>query len=96
MVTLTRAELQGRYSWSAIGDDNPRLTGEPDSVLLNRHEGYEVLAFINSFLVRHTFNPPPATRLHGLKVEQMIAGVPGHLRSRQHVDEWIVANWGSH
>ncbi|MCF8120404.1 MAG: hypothetical protein K9L83_09375 [Deltaproteobacteria bacterium] len=30
------------YSWTAYGDDNPKVSGEPDSTLLNRKEGYDL------------------------------------------------------
>lgn len=55
MGLLTKSDLkyENEYSWKAIGDDNPKITGVPDSTLLNREEGYEVLAFINRFAVKH-------------------------------------------
>lgn len=51
MGLLVKSDLQyeDEYSWTAIDGDNPKITGIPDSTLLNREEGYEVLAFINRF-----------------------------------------------
>ena len=48
MPHLKRDDLQFDYQWSAIPPDDARLTGKPDDVLLNRREGYEVLAFLNA------------------------------------------------
>ena len=36
-----------RYTWSALPDDNPKVTGFPDNRLLNRSQGYEIRDFIN-------------------------------------------------
>jgi hypothetical protein len=47
MPLLQKSDLQFEYSWKVISHDNPIITGNPDSTLLNRNEGYEVLAFIN-------------------------------------------------
>ncbi|MDQ1299065.1 MAG: hypothetical protein QG558_1604 [Campylobacterota bacterium] len=44
MGLITKNDLIYKdYSWTAISGDNPKVTGEPDSTLFNRHEGYEVL-----------------------------------------------------
>lgn len=95
MATITANDLRYSYSWKAIAGDDPRQTGKPDSVLLNRNEGYEVLAFINAFCARHTWNPGPhATVAEALKVERLIkTKLPGEIRSRQHIDAWLVSNW---
>jgi hypothetical protein len=42
MALLKESDLKYKYSWTTVDDDDPRLTGKPDSTLLNRHEGYEV------------------------------------------------------
>ena len=56
MALLTKSDLQFDYSWTALGDDDPRIIGEPDSTWSNRHEGYEVLAFINRFANNSNLN----------------------------------------
>lgn len=82
MALLTKSDLQYDYSWTALDPDDPKVTGEPDSTLLNRHEGYEVLAFIN----RLAKNKNWTTKASGLKVERLIREhLPGHLRSHAHV-----------
>lgn len=67
-----REDLKFYYEWSAIPPDDARVTGKPDDVLLNRREGYEVLAFLN------------ATSAHkggALKAERLIR-TPAWQRSR--------------
>lgn len=49
MSLLRKVDLQFEYSWTATPPDDPRITGEPVSTLLNRGEDYEVIAFINNF-----------------------------------------------
>ena len=78
------------YSWKATNGDNSRLIGSPDRDLLNRDEGYEVLAFIRYFMkkYRHT------SIADGKKVELMIhLLVPEGIRSRAKIGEWIDENW---
>lgn len=92
MGLLSKSDLQyeDEYSWTAIDNDNPKITGVPDSTLLNREEGYEVLAFINRFAVKHSFKQ----KISGLKVETMIHDhLPEDTRSHANVEKWLVANW---
>jgi len=94
-VQLTSADLQYRYSRSAIPGDNPRLRGL-DSNFFNGGEEYEVLDFINSFLKSHNINGNPLTKEHGLKIERMLQGKPGNLRSQEHVKQWVLDNWNKY
>jgi len=92
MPLLSKADLVGTYSWTAIKGDDPRVSGPPDSTLLNRHEGYEVLYFINKLAEIHNL----AQKASGLKIEKMLKSVPSDQRSQEHVKAWIEANWSSH
>ena len=38
------------YKWTAYPDDDPKVTGKPDSTLLNRGEGYEMVYFIDRYM----------------------------------------------
>lgn len=88
MPFLTRSELQYDYQWSAIPPDDARATGAPDNVLLNRREGYEVLAFLNR---------TSASRDGALKAERLIRNhLPGDVRSRANVLTWLQANWSKY
>lgn len=93
MALLASTDLQYQYSWTAISPDDPKITGIPDSVLLNRNEGYEVLSFINR--VAHVSNwtiKDPA-----LKAERLIKEhLPGDIRSHSNVWQWLVDNWNKY
>ena len=87
MAVITKQSLQYQYSWTAIPPDDARSTGMPDSVLLNRQEGYEMLHFLN----RISQSPETA-----LKAERMIkTSLPGTVRSREHVLKWLQDNWAA-
>ena len=93
MSLITKADLQYEYSWTAIPPDDARVTGVPDSTLLNRNEGYEVLAFIN----RVAAASKPTEKASGLKAERLIkTNLPGTTRSHAHVWQWLVDNWSKY
>ena len=88
---MQRSEMfYKNYQWSAASErDNPKLRGEPDSSLLDRNEGYEVLYLLNKFQAKHNLSLT-ATQ----KAERMIrAHLPGNLRSQENVVRWIELNW---
>ena len=91
MGLLIKEELFYKdYSWKAYLHDNPKISGLPDSTLLNRKEGYEVLYFINKFSEIHTFKQ----KISATKVEKMIREeVPSDLHSQKNIREWIEKNW---
>ena len=90
MALLLKTELYYKdYSWTALSGDNPKISGEPDSSLLNRKEGYEVLYFINKFSEIHNLKQKKSA----IKVEKMIRDVPGNLHSQKNIKEWIEKNW---
>lgn len=85
MAIVNAGQLNYQYSWTAIPPDDARITGHPDGVFLNRHEGYEVLYFLNRV----------CTDLSAaLKAERMIHTLlPSTIRSRKNVLEWLQQNW---
>jgi len=91
MSLISKADLfYKNYSWTVLSGDNPKITGEPDSTLLNRGEGYEVLYFINKLAKIHDFK----LKSSAVKIEKMIREeVPGKLRSQQNIKTWIEQNW---
>ncbi|WP_339649769.1 hypothetical protein [Halopseudomonas pelagia] len=90
MPLLSKSDLKYTYSWTAIAPDDPQVTGTPDSVLLNRNEGYEVLAFINRFAETREFK----YKASGTKVERLIKEhLPGDIRSHKNVSKWLADNW---
>lgn len=93
MSLLEKSDLKFEYSWKAIPPDDPRVTGKPDSTLLNREEGYEVLYFINRFANAYNWN----SKNSGLKVEKLIKKhLPGTTRSHANVWQWLVNNWNKY
>ncbi len=92
MALLTKSDLQFKdYSWTVYKDDDPEVTGKPDSTLLNRMEGYEVLPFINRLADEWNFKQKES----GLKIERMIRqrkGIQGD-NSHKTVKEWIREEW---
>jgi hypothetical protein len=92
MPIVQRADLKfaDQYRWTELKDDDPKITGEPDSTLFNRKEGFEVLALVNRFLDKYKFKQ----KASGLKVERLIKEhLPIALKSQKHVKDWLVANW---
>lgn len=85
-----KKDLIYEYSWTVAEDDDPKITGKPDSTLLNRSEGYEVLYFINAFAEIHDF----INKKTGKKIETMLQEhVPGNIRSQENIKNWITINW---
>lgn len=73
------------YKWTAHPDDNPKVTGPPDSTLFNRHEGYEVLYLINHL--------PVSSQAEGQKAEKLIREkLPSTIRSQVDVKTWLKAS----
>ena len=90
MALLEKSDLKSRYSWTAISNDDPKFTGKPDSTLLNRGEGYEVLSFINRVAKASSWTDKSS----GLKVERLINNhLPGDIRSHANVWQWLADNW---
>lgn len=90
MALLQKSDLLHNYSWTALKGDDPRLTGIPDNILLARHEGYEVLPFINRFAEEQKWKQ----KVSGLKLEWLIQKhLPADIRSRANVRAWLIQNW---
>lgn len=90
MTLLAKSDLKFTYSWTAVKPDNPKITGEPDSAELNRHEGYEILDFLNRLATASSWT----TKDPALKAERLIHDkLPANVRSRQHVWQWLVDHW---
>jgi hypothetical protein len=80
------------YSWTAIKGDDPKISGEPDSTLFNKHEGYEMLYLLNK-MVKNGIAP----RATAQKAERLIRQhLPGSIRSQTNVYKWVVDNWDSY
>ncbi|MEO0037044.1 MAG: hypothetical protein RIQ59_255 [Bacteroidota bacterium] len=91
MTLITKSELfYNDYLWTTYSNDNPKITGEPDSTLLNRKEGYEILYFINKLSEIHKLKAKSSV----VKIEKMIRNeVPTILHSQENIKKWIENNW---
>ena len=95
---FTKNDLQFLYSSTLSLGDNPKLKGHPDRDEINRHEAYEVVDFINFYINKHCRKGLLSISLDyietGRKIETMLRnGLPSHLRSREHIEDWILTNW---
>lgn len=90
MTLLQKSDLAFKYSWTVIARDDPKVTGNPDSTLLNRNEGYEVLEFINRFAAINDWKKKES----GLKAERLIKTYPpSDTRSHANIRKWLRDNW---
>lgn len=89
MPVLVKSELKYTYSWTAIGNADPKVSGEPDSTLLNRNEGYEVLYLINKLADRWGFED----KEDGLRIEHLIHSAPNSSHSQEKIKAWVLSNW---
>jgi hypothetical protein len=77
-----------------IDGDDPKVTGVPDSTLLNRGEGYEMLYFINTFIERNVKKPVKNIITLGRQIEYMIIKViDTDIRSQQKIELHLIKNW---
>lgn len=88
MNTIHKEDLIYKdYSWRATPGDNPAVRGKPDSTLLNRTEGYEVLTFLNSIARRYGW-----TKTDCLKAERKLHN---HFfqtpRTRAEWESWLLS-----
>jgi hypothetical protein len=91
-MKFSRSDLifDKNYTWQAAGNDQAKIANSPDSDLLNRKEGYEVLYFIQQFLKKR--------KLRGIKrgkrIEIIIQNyVPTSIRNRSDVESWLDENF---
>ncbi len=92
MSLINKSDLQYKdYVWTTYSHDDPKVSGKPDSTLLNRKEGYEILYFINKLSEIHNLQ----LKSYANKIENMIRNeVPTNLHSQENIKVWIETNWG--
>ncbi len=85
-IAVKKSHLQGKYSWEAVANDDPKAI-KFDARLFNRREGYEVIPMIQK-VVNH-FDYETETNVH--RVEALIQDeLPGNVRDLNNVFEWLV------
>ncbi len=89
-IKVTRSMLQHKYSWKAVGGDDPKAI-KIDAYLLNRHEGYEVVPMIQKVVNHFDYGSESDVQ----KVEEIIGSeLPGNVRGRENVYDWLVDRLG--
>ena len=89
MNQINRDNLKYSYNWRPIPEDDPRISGEPDSTLFNRHEGLEILFIINKYKEKYGLGDLSQCE----SLERIIKEVvPRNNRSQIHVFEWLEHN----
>lgn len=90
MDTFSKQDLQYDYIWSHYDQDDPRVSGIPDSTLFNKKQGEEVVFLVN-YLTEHL---AWSVEEFGAKVEKLIRDhLPTEDMSQKEVLEWIKKNW---
>ena len=88
-IFFKQSDLEYKYDWT-IKQDDPKLRGNPDHSLFNRHQGWEMLYFVNRFGILHNVSTVTA----GKKVERMLRDhLPSDIRSQANVKQWVYDNW---
>jgi hypothetical protein len=89
MEQIRRDNLRYSYNWRPIPEDDPRISGEPDSTLFNRNEGLEILFIINTYREKYGLSDLSQCEI----IERIIKEVvPRNFRSQIHVFEWLEQN----
>lgn len=93
MTLFKKSDMQYKdYQWTAYPNDNPKVTGKPDSTRFNRHEGYEVLYLINALSEIWEFKNVASC----LKMEKIIREkLPSSEVMQTDVKKWISQNWNN-
>lgn len=80
------------YEWQASEADDPTKT-QQDAVMFNRKEGYEVIPMIQKVVNRFGFGTVEEVQ----RVAAVIANeLPGNVRSRKNVFNWLVEYFETH
>jgi hypothetical protein len=90
MATFNRSDLAYiDYKWTALSDhDNPKWTGKPDSTLLNKTEGYEMLYFINRYMEKKGY----VNTGTGQKIEKLIRSSTTVDKSHAYWTDYVNSN----
>lgn len=91
MANFKKSDMQyTHYSWTAYGNDDPKVKGKPDSTMFNRKEGYEVIYMINKVLDSKGLTSVASGQKAETKIKDKL---PGNVRSQENVFNWLLDNW---
>lgn len=90
-MKITAEHLRCKYNWTEYSENDPKITGEPDGIKLNKAEGNEILAFMNAYLKNHEIevNIDNIVRLECIIKEYL----PSFCMTRKTIDLWISQHW---
>lgn len=93
-MTFTRKKMAyNDYAWQKVYSyDDRRISGEIDSTILNRKQGWEMLYFINKCAKEWEWRSNNFTAMRKLERTVRLL-VPGNKRSQRKVKEWIENNY---
>lgn len=90
METFTNKDLVYTYTWSDYAEDDPRVSGIPDTTPFNRKEGWQVLYIINHLTDHLAWDVDS----FGKKIEKMIHDrLPQEISNQKDTIQWIKDNW---
>ena len=84
-LIVRRDDLLYIYEWGELPPEDVRLSGDPDSVPFRRHQGYEMLAFLNRVCT--------SSRQAQLAERLINSQAPRELKTRAQVLRWLQDNW---
>lgn len=88
-IRLNRNELEFEYSWKGESGDKNKQSFPSDYDLLKRNSGYDVLSFINRFMIKYALFYSE----EGKKVEKLIHSAPSYIESSDDMTNFIIKNW---
>jgi hypothetical protein len=91
MANFKKSDLKLTYKWTASAEnDDSKIVGFPDNVLLDRHEGYEVLPFLNKYMTDKAWTTKSTLN----KLEDTLRDkLPGDVRSHANIRKWLNNNF---
>ena len=90
MDTFSKEDLIYYYTWSEYDQDDPRISGVPDSTVFNKKAGEEVVYLIN-YLSEHL---AWSVEEFGARVEKLLhEHLPEEEISQKDTIQWIKKNW---
>ena len=77
------------YKWSVYSQNDPRVSGKPDTTIFTKDEGNEVVYLINKLMILWDYRFANT----GNKMEKLIHDtLPPEITTQQEVLEWLKGN----
>ena len=91
MAFFEKDDLKLSYKWTSRGTgDDPTIRDRRDRVFVSRHEGWEILPFINAMAKKMNLQD----KADGHYLEYLMRKqLPANIRARKKVSRWIEDHW---